>query len=79
MKPLRHIFNVFARIFDIHLYKVLQQEIGWNSDIRVGFFTLGIKVMVALASSKKLTSNKEALDGQAHTCSPTAFQADLKK
>jgi len=30
-------FNPFARIFDVHLYKVLQQETGWNSNNREGF------------------------------------------
>ena len=37
MNPLRHTFNPFARIFDVHLYKVLQQETGWNSNNREGF------------------------------------------
>ena len=41
-------FNLLATTFDTILQRVLQREIGRNSDTREGLFTLGISVMKVL-------------------------------
>jgi hypothetical protein len=52
--------NLLTKIFDIHLYTTLQQEIGLNSPIYEEFCFLGTSVrMVALTSLSKFPDLKK--------------------